>query len=311
MTMTQHIENEGETAMKTLRFGIEIETIGQTRERVAQAIQKVVGGTVRHAGTPACYDPWHVTDARGRTWKVMADSSLSADKTRQAEVVSPILAYQDIPELQEVVRAVRRAGARVDTTCGIHVHVDAASFDAKALGNLVKIVNKQERLIEHALGINEARRSRWCKGIDQGFLAKIESRRPRSLDDLNRAWYGYRNTSPTHYDSSRYRGVNLHNVWYRGTIEMRWYDSSLHAGKVKAYIQFTLALAAKALKARAASSKRRDFDPATARYDFRVFLLGLGMVGDEFKTARLHLMANLAGSAAWKHGRPEQQRQAA
>ena len=120
MTTTQDIENEGETAMKTLRFGIEIETIGQTRERVAQAIQQVVGGTVHYAGYPACYDPWNVTDARGRTWKVMADSSLSADKTRQAEVVSPILTYEDIPELQEVVRAVRRAGARVDSTCGIH-----------------------------------------------------------------------------------------------------------------------------------------------------------------------------------------------
>ena len=51
---------------------------------------------------------------------------------------------------------------------------------------------------------------------------------------------------------------------------------------------------------------RRDFNPDTARYDFRVFMLHLGLIGDEFKTARLHLMANLNGSAAWQHGRPEQ-----
>jgi hypothetical protein len=31
-----------------------------------------------------------------------------------------------------------------------------------------------------------------------------------------------------------------------------------------------------------------------------VFLLKLGLIGDEFKTARLHLMARLEGSAAWK-----------
>jgi len=36
-------------------------------------------------------------------------------------------------------------------------------------------------------------------------------------------------------------------------------------------------------------------------------MLHLGLIGDEFKTARLHLMANLNGSAAWKHGRPQQQ----
>ena len=86
---------------------------------------------------------------------------------------------------------------------------------------------------------------------------------------------------------------------------MRWFEATLHAGKVKAYIQFVLALSAKAIRARASSSKRRDFNPDTAKYDFRVFLLHLGLIGDEFKTARLHLMANLNGSAAWKNGRPE------
>lgn len=292
--------------MRTLRFGIEIETVGQTRDTVARAIQSVVGGTVQHVGTPFCYDPWHVVDARGRTWKVMADSSLSAAKHLQAEVVSPILTYADIEDLQEVVRAIRRVRAKVDHSTGIHIHVDAARFDARALRNLVKIVNKQERLIEHALGISEARRARWCRGIDQAFLDKIERQRPSSLEDMNRAWYGYHNTSPTHYDSTRYHGVNLHNVWFRGTVEYRWFDATLHAGKVKAYIQFVLALSAKAIGARASSSKRRDFNPASAKYDFRVFLLHLGLIGDEFKTARLHLMANLNGSAAWKHGRPEQ-----
>jgi hypothetical protein len=31
-----------------------------------------------------------------------------------------------------------------------------------------------------------------------------------------------------------------------------------------------------------------------------VVLLHLGLIGDEFKTARLHLTKKLAGSAAWK-----------
>lgn len=293
--------------MRTLLFGIEIETVGQTRERIARAIQSVVGGTVSHSGQPFCFDPWKVTDRQGRTWTVMADASLSAPKDRQAEVVSPILCYDDIPELQEVVRAVRRVGGKVDRTTGIHVHVDAARFDARAIINLVKIVNKQERLIEHALGISEQRRSRWCRGIDAEFLAMLERRRPRTLQQLNRFWYGRENNNPTHYDPSRYHGVNLHNIWYRQTVEFRWFESTLHAGKVKAYIQFVLALAAKAQNARAASSKRRQFNTATAKYDFRVFLLSLGLIGDEFKTARKHLLARLQGSAAWQNGRPARQ----
>ena len=290
--------------MRTLTFGIEIETVGQTRQTVAEAIRTVVGGRVEYAG--GTYEAWHTVDATGRIWKVVTDASLSATRDRQAEVVSPILKYEDLEQLQEVVRAIRRAHARVDASCGIHCHVGAAPFDARTIANLVKIIHKQERLIEKALGISEARLSRWCRPIEQSFLDKIEKQRPRTLDDLNVAWYGYHNHTPTHYDGTRYHGLNLHNVWFRNTIEMRYFGGTLHAGQIKAYIQFVLALAAKALAAKSASSKRREYDPATARYDFRVFLLGLGMVGDEFKTARHHLLANLDGSSAWKHGRPAQ-----
>jgi Putative amidoligase enzyme len=289
--------------MRTLRFGIEIETIGQTREVVARAIQSVVGGEVRHVGMPAVYDPWKVIDRRGRTWQVVADSSLNAGRSYQAEIVSPILHYEDIAELQEIVRAVRTAGAKAHESAGIHLHVDAARFDARAVTNLVKIFHKQEALIQHALGISPNRLNTFCKSIDPSFLERLEKERPRTMEELNRAWYGYHCTNPQHYDRSRYRALNLHSLWFRGTIEYRCFNSTLHAGKVKAYIQFVLALSAKALKAKSASSKRREFNPSTARYDFRVFLLNLDMVGDEFKTARFHLLSLLEGSAAWKHGR--------
>ena len=99
--------------LRELKFGIEIETIKRTRQTVAQAIRTVVGGTVRHVGTPVCYDPWEVTDAQERVWKVVADSSLTSVPSHlRAEVVTPVLTYSDIPELQKVIRAVRKlAGA--------------------------------------------------------------------------------------------------------------------------------------------------------------------------------------------------------
>jgi hypothetical protein len=57
-----------------------------------------------------------------------------------------------------------------------------------------------------------------------------------------------------------------------------------------------------------ASSKRREHNPATSKYDFRCFLLSLGLIGDEFKTARLHLLKRLGGSAAWKGARRDRNR---
>ena len=37
------------------------------------------------------------------------------------------------------------------------------------------------------------------------------------------------------------------------------------------------------------------------RYSFRVFLLNLGLIGDEFKNCRTHLLKHLQGNIAWRH----------
>lgn len=294
--------------LQELRFGVEVETIKRRRGDVAKAIQSVVGGEVTHLASPMSFDPWQVVDAQEREWKVVADASLtSVTSDLRAEVVSPVLGYEDLRTLQQVVRAIRGCGATVDDRCGMHIHVDASAFDGKTLANLAKIVHKQEELILTALGVSDERLRQYTKPMSPEFIARIESSRPRTKEEMNRIWYGYHNSHPQHYDQTRYHGVNFHNVWYRGTVEFRWFEATLHAGKVKAAIQFVLAIAAKALNSRGASSRRRQFDPQSAKYDFRCFLLRLGLNGDEFKTARKHLLSAMPGDAAFKRGRPKRQ----
>ena len=281
-------------AMKTLRFGIEIETVGLSRERLARAIHGVAGGNLAPEGRG-----WRVTDAKSRTWRIVPDGSLSGGEN-SGEIVSPILTHEDVDDLQGIIRAVRTAGARSDSSTGIHIHVDGGRFDAKGVTNLVKTIHKQERLLEHALGISEHRLGRYCGPIDPSFMQRLESRRPRTMQQVSEAWYGRANVRPDRFDSSRYHGLNLNSLFFRGTFEFRYFNGTLHAGEVKAYVQLVLAIAAKGLTSKAASSKRREFSVATAKYDFRVFLLNLGLIGDEYKTARQHLTKRLAGSAAWK-----------
>lgn len=91
-----------------------------------------------------------------------------------------------------------------------------------------------------------------------------------------------------------------------GTVEFRLFNGTTHAGEVKAHIQLCLAIAAKAKTAACASTKnQRPYNPASAKYDLRVFLLRLGLIGPEFKNTRMHLMKRMPGSSAWKNGRPE------
>lgn len=292
------------TTLKDIRFGIEIETVRAGRERSAQAIQSVVGGRVRYVG--GCYDEWECQAADGRVWKCLNDSSLTAAPSNlRAEVVSPILSYADLETLQEIIRALRRTGCRPHRCAGIHIHIDGTDFDAKSLNNLAKMWYKQENLIIAALGTNPDRLRNYTRPMNSEFIDRIERKRPRNREEFAEAWYGYRNTRPEHYDRTRYTTMNFHSLIYRGSIECRAFESTLHAGRIKAYIQFVLALGAKALNSRAACSKKREYNPATAKYDFRVFaILNLGLTGDEFKNTRKHLLANLSGSAAWKHGRP-------
>ena len=282
------------------RFGVEVETTGRTRRRVADAVQSVVGGTVVHVAGQPVFDPWEVHASDGRSWRVVADSSLgSVAKSVQAEVVSPILEYGDMPVLQEVVRAVRRAGARADSTCGVHVHVDAGPHSPRSLANLLKVVHGQERHIAEALGIGSGR-ARYARDVDADLIERLARRPPRSMGDLSRLWYKGRSPHPGKFDQSRYRAVNLHSVFTLGTVEFRAFNSTMHAGKLRAYVTLSLALSAYSRNVRHVRAGRRSYDAATTKYDFRVFLLRLGLIGPEFKTVRMHLLANLSGSAAWR-----------
>ena len=80
------------------------------------------------------------------------------------------------------------------------------------------------------------------------------------------------------------------------------FNSTTHAGKIKAYIQLCLAISHQALTQSCASARKTT--TTNPKYTFRTWLLRLGLIGNEFETARLHLLANLDGDTAFRHGRP-------
>ena len=294
--------------MKDQTFGIEIEMNHITRSRAAQVIActlpaNALGDTAiaRYAG--GAYDAWEVRAADGRVWKVVSDSSIDGPCEQRTEVVSPICRWEDIDTVQAIVRALRQAGARAHQSCGIHVHIGLGEHTPKTLRNLVNIINAKEDLLTQALQISPERRDRWCRPVDPLFLELLNRRRPTTSAEFATVWYQDRDWqyhAHQHYDSSRYHLLNLHSVFQKGTIEFRAFNSTLHAGEVKAYIQLCMAISHAALKSASASPRRPVTDnPA---YTFRCWLLRLGMNGEEFKTARTHLLKHMPGNAAWRNG---------
>ena len=212
--------------------------------------------------------------------------------------------------VQEVVRALRKAGARVDHSCGIHIHVGLGAHTPQSLRRLVNLVNAKEDLLTMALGITPERRAQWCKPVEPEFLRRLNQHKPTNMSDFAALWYAHSGGSSTnwrvcanrHYDHSRYHLLNLHAAFSTErpahTIEFRAFNATLHAGKIKAYIQLCLAMSAQALNTKAASAARPQTD--NPKYTFRCWLLRLGFIGDEFSTAREHLLTNLPGNAAWR-----------
>lgn len=284
--------------MKEQYFGLELEFSGIKRATAAQALAAYFNTSVINAPSEG-YDTRKVTDPKGRTWKIVSDSSLRIiGNGETCEMVTPKLKHEDIPTLQEVVRALRGAGAKVNDSCGIHIHIDAANHTAQSLKNLAFIMNSKEDLLVKSLDIKQARQ-RYCQKSDQAFINKLKKSKVVNMASLNTCWYGHSNTSPMHYDHTRYHMLNLHAVWYKGTVEFRMFNSTLHAGKVKAYINLCLAISAQAINQKRASADVTTTD--NEKYTFRCWLLRLGLSGEEFKTTREHLLANLTGNAAWKN----------
>lgn len=280
--------------MKTQTIGTELEFTGITREAAAKIIAE-------HFGTSPCYNSgttWRASDNDGRVWQVTCDGSIRRENDGDAcELVTPILGWSDIETLQEIVRKLRKAGAKVNETCGLHVHIGAQGMTATAIRNLVNNVASHEKLLYKALGVHENRK-RYCRPTDERFLKELNEKKPATLDELKPIWYGDNGSHNYHYDNSRYTICNLHATFTKGTIEFRIFNGSLHAGEVKTAIQLACALVANAKAAK--RTLYRPIETDNEKFSMRTWLVRMGMSGDEFKTARFHLTKNLAGNAAWR-----------
>lgn len=302
--------------MKEQTIGVEIEMNNIKRRRAAE-IAADYFGTGRHEYTAQRngYDTYSAWDAQGREWKFQKDVSIHGVDSEKCELVTPILKYNDMETLQELIRKLRRAGAKSDAArgCGVHIHIGAKGHTPQTLRNLANIMAGHESLIADALALDRGRMNRYCRTVDPNFLARLNKKKPKTMSDLADIWYTSQGASygrDHHYNESRYHMLNYHAVFTKGTVEFRLFQfdapadgkkNGLHAGQLKSYIQLCLALSQMAKEVRSASPKPQQNE--NPKYAMRTWLLRLGFIGDEFKTARDILTRRLSGDASFRNGR--------
>ena len=303
--------------MKKQTIGVEVEMNNISRDKAARIASELFG-TNRYSNTAARngYATWSAWDAQGREWKFQKDVSIAGPDSEKCELVTPILTYEDVELLQELIRSLRKAGAKSDATrcCGVHIHIGAKGHTPQTLRNLANIMASHESLLASALLLDSYRIDRYCRTVDPRFLEKVNTRKPRTMAMLADIWYTSHDASygrSQHYNDSRYHMLNLHATFTKGTVEFRLFQfdspsadrkGGLHAGQLKSYIQLCLALSQMAKEVRTASPKPQQNE--NPKYAMRTWLLRLGFIGDEFKTARELLTKRLDGDAAFRGGRP-------
>lgn len=299
--------------LKNQLFGVEVEMTGITREKAARLVAEVLRTTPSHPESN-CYHTRTIADQAARKWKIMRDSSIEAirnDGTSEpldeyrVEFVTPPLNYSDIELLQNIIRKLRENGAKAHSSCGIHIHVDGANHTAVSLRRLVNFMTARQDLIYEALQIGD-RESNWCHKLNKTLLDAMKKDKNLTKEKAEEIWYSRANDGycggidHQHYNATRYHGVNLHSFFTKGTVEFRLFNSTLHAGKIKAYIQFCLAVSAWAITSQEKIVFRSmdGYAPEQKVTIMRNILTHrLGLYGDEFKTCRLHLMTPLKKAA--------------
>lgn len=278
-------------AMKAQRFGVEIEFTGISKQEVTDLLANY-------------FNDNELFDSRGRDWEVKYDSSIIAyykrnksyiateSKNYKVELITPVLEYEDIPMLQEIVRLIRQAGGITGAKyrAGIHIHISDEGHNQNTLRNMIRLMSSKQYLLERALEIPSSRLNQYCQYVSDD-LTKRSKRKFRNMDKLQSVW----NTT-----SDRYSMLNLSSLFSGKGIELRMFNSSLHAGVVKAYIQFSLALCQSAKDLTRCSSviPRNDEND---KYAMRTWLCRLHLVGDEFKTCRKFMCEKLTGESAFSN----------
>ena len=202
-------------------FGVEIEFfLGRTNRRGAYAEE--VAQAVREQGIECYVESYnHITRPH---WKIVTDSSVSYEGL---ETVSPPLKGQDgLNQLKKVLKALNQVGAKVDRSCGVHVHHDASDFTLRTFKNLYGLYARFEDCIDELVPMSRrGNYNSYCAspGTDLEQLQKA-----KSIEEIVDRMY-----------PSRYIKLNCQSYRRHGTIEFRQHGGSTEYQKIMSWIVLT------------------------------------------------------------------------
>jgi hypothetical protein len=209
-------------------------------------------------------------------WKADNDPSIRVRSRghQGCEFVSPV--YKGVAGLRQLLAdlaVIKGFGARVNTSCGLHIHVGFNKTDAQATAKLITLVSNFEKAIYASTGTKNRERGRWCGGLNR-------------YGSFDRAFANAR--------TMRYHILNL-ETGSKPTVEFRAFAATLNAAKLVGYVRLCIGLVERALKAK----RLTDW---TAKEPVESSPIHRGGVGQTALTRLFYQLGWTKGRQAHTHG---------
>lgn len=209
----EYLEFTGFFRGRELTFGVEIECLVR-RDRVVSA--------ARGTGFDFAYERYNHTDREGY-FKFVPDGSLRGENN--IECVSPILKdnADGFDKLKTALDVLNNAGAGVNKSCGLHVHVGVAEYTPGEIANIYKNYQKLESLIDSFMA--PSRRGDTCRwahslqGYDYDGCNTVSD--IAAIMNFDR----YHKVNPMAYDRHR-------------TVEFRQHQGTVDYAKISMWVKF-------------------------------------------------------------------------
>lgn len=208
-------------------FGVEAEFFGITRDTAKRALASVgISSTIAGRMTSVS------------NWKLTTDGSVTSLGTGEGcglELVSPILrGVAGMEEAMKALKALTDAGAKVDSSCGLHVHLGADGMTGADLMRVVDLYTANTPFIRQLVA-NSRHGSQWCRDWTSASLNHQLVRNIRTVTSPSTL-----RTSTAH--TGRYYTVNLEAYSKHGTIEFRQHQGTLNGKKLLNWVKFVMAV---------------------------------------------------------------------
>jgi len=164
-------------------------------------------------------------------WKADRDPSIRVGVRghQPCEFVSPV--FKGIDGLRKLLAdlvVIKSLGAKINESCGLHIHVGFDKADREAVAKLTTLVSNFEKAIYASTGTKNRERGRWCHGVNR---------------------YGCVQQAIQSSHDSRYHVLNL-ATGGKPTVEFRAFGATLNAAKLVGYVRLCIGLVERALRAK-------------------------------------------------------------